>query len=240
MVGIVADSRLNALDQEIYPQVFWPMAQLPASSGWIAVRTSADPASLANTVQKAIRDLDPELAVSQGMTMQEVLADSAWRQRLTAVLLGVFAGLAAVLAGAGIYGVFSYLVTRRIKELGVRIALGATRIQILGLVIGSALRLALIGIAIGTVAALAAGRLVAAWLYGIQSHDLPTIGGVCLMLLIVAAFACYVSSDPHRSNYSPPGAIDDFSGSSFWPTATAQCTALPSTHPNSQITTHVR
>jgi putative ABC transport system permease protein len=83
------------------------------------------------------------------------------------------------------------LVTRRIKELGVRVALGATRTQILGLVIGSALRLALIGIAIGTVAALAAGRLVAAWLYGIQSHDAPTIGGVCLMLLIVAVFACY-------------------------------------------------
>jgi len=197
VVGIVADSRLNALDQEIYPQVFWPMAQLPASGGWIAVRTSADPASLANTVQKAIRDLDPELAVSQGMTMEEVLGESAWRQRLTAVLLGVFAGLAAVLAAAGIYGVFSHSVTRRIKELGVRIALGATRMQILGLVIGSALRLALIGIAIGTIGALAAGRLVAAWLYGIQSHDAAMIGGVCLMLLIVAVFACYVPA--HRA-----------------------------------------
>ena len=124
--------------------------------------------------------------------MHDVLGDSAWRQRMTAVLLGVFAGLAAVLAGAGIYGVFSYLVTRRVKELGVRLALGATRAQILSLVPGSALRLAFIGIVIGIIAALAAGRLVASWLYGIQSHDAVTIAGVSLMLLVVAAAACYV------------------------------------------------
>jgi len=192
VVGVVADSRLNGLDQEVYPQVFWPMSQLPSSSGWIAVRTSADPASFASSIQKVIRELDPDLAISQVSTMHDVLGDSAWRQRLTAVLLGVFAGLAAVLAGAGIYGVFSYLVTRRIKELGVRLALGATRAQILGLVLGSALRLALVGIAIGTVAALAAGRLVASWLYGVQSNDAITIGGVSLMLLMVATVACYV------------------------------------------------
>jgi len=202
VVGIVADSRLNALDQEIYPQVFWPMAQLPASGAWIAVRTSADPRSFAGAIQQTIHDLDPELAISQVTTMQDVLGDSAWRQRLTAVLLGIFAGLAAVLAGAGIYGVFSYLVTRRFKELGVRVALGASRIEILRLVVGSALKLALIGIVIGTGAALAAGRLVATWLYGIESHDAWTIGGVSLTMLAVAAVACCVPA--HRATRIDP------------------------------------
>jgi ABC-type antimicrobial peptide transport system permease subunit len=168
------------------------MSQWPGPGGWIAVRTSADPAAFGNSIQKAIREIDTDLAISQTTTMQEVLGDSAWRQRLTAVLLGAFAGLAAFLAGAGIYGVYSYLVTCRVKELGVRVALGATRAQILGMVLGSGLRLAFIGIAIGTLAALAAGRLVASWLYGIQSYDILTLCGVSLLLLAVAAAACYI------------------------------------------------
>ncbi|HUA58734.1 MAG TPA: ABC transporter permease [Verrucomicrobiae bacterium] len=192
IVGVVADSRLNAPDQEVYPQVFWPIAQWPSSGGWVAVRTKADPAGFANSIQQTLREIDSDLAISQVATMHDVLGDSVWRQRLTAVLLGVFAGLATLLAAAGIYGVFSYAVSRRIKELGVRMALGASRARILRLVLGTGLRLALIGIGIGVVAALASGHLISSWLYGIQSYDGATIAGVSLVLLAAAALACYV------------------------------------------------
>jgi len=192
IVGVVADSRLNALDKEIYPQVFWPMAQWPSSGGWAAIRTAADPVSFASAAQKTIRDLDPDLAISSVTTMNDVLGDSAWRQRLTAVLLGTFAGLAAVLAGAGIYGVFSYLVMRRTKELGIRVALGARRIEILNLVMGSAMRLAMAGVAVGIGIFFANARLLSAWLYGIESRDLLTLAGVSLGLLLIAALACYI------------------------------------------------
>ena len=191
VVEVVADSRLNSLDKEAYPEVFWSTAQLPSRDGWVVVRTSADPIGFARAARAAIREMDGDIAISEVKTMNEVLGESLWRQRLTAVLLGVFAGLAALLAGAGIYGVFSYLVSRRTKELGIRVALGATRTQILTLVLGSSLKLAAIGIAIGTAAALAAGRFLASWLYGVKSNDAFTIAAVSLMLLIIALLTCY-------------------------------------------------
>jgi putative ABC transport system permease protein len=192
VVGIVADSRLNALDREVYPQVFWSMAQLPSPSGWVVVRTNADPALFGKTVQSAITNVNSDLAINEVITMNQVLADSLWRQRLTAFLLAIFATLAALLAGAGIYSVFSYLVNRRMKELGVRLALGASKQQIMILVLGSALKLSLIGIVIGATVALAAGRLISAWLYGVQTYDSLTIGSVSLSLLVISAIASYV------------------------------------------------
>ena len=192
VIGVVADSRLNGVEHEVYPQVFLPMAQWPGPGGWVAVRTAVAPASMAPAVQQALRDVDRDLAVTQVSTMQEVLGESLWRQRLTAVLLGGFAALAALLAGAGIYAVFSYMVTGRAKELGVRMALGASRGSILGLVMGSALRLAAIGLAIGIAGAVASARLVSSWLYGVQATDPATIAEVSILLFAIAAVACYV------------------------------------------------
>ena len=192
VVGVVADSRLNALDKEVYPEVFWPMAQLPSAGGWAALRTAADPVGLARAAQAAMRELDPEIAISEVTTMKDVLQGSLWRQRLTAVLLATFAGLSLALAAAGIYGVFSYLVNRRTKELGVRVALGASKAQILSLVLGSSLKLAVLGIGIGTAGALMAGRLMSSWLYGVQANDTLTFASVAVLLLLVALAACYI------------------------------------------------
>jgi len=192
VVGVVADSRLNSVDKDAYPEVFWPMAQLPSPGGWVAVRTSADPAGFSATARLAIRDLDPDISIGEVKTMKEILGESLWRHYLTSILLGSFAGLAVVLAGMGTYSVFLCLLNQRTKELGVRVALGATRAQILLLVLGSSLKLAVIGIAIGIAAALAGGRFVASCLHGVKSNDVVTIGAVSCMLLLVALLACYV------------------------------------------------
>ncbi|HTP31732.1 MAG TPA: ABC transporter permease, partial [Candidatus Acidoferrales bacterium] len=192
VVGVVADSRLNALDKEAYPEVFWPMAQLPSAGGWVTLRTAADPVGLARAAQAAMRELDPDIAIGEVTTMKDVLQGSLWRQRLTAVLLATFAGLSLALAAAGIYGVFSYLVNRRTKELGVRVALGASKAQILSLVLGSSLKLAVLGIGIGTAGAFMAGRLMSSWLYGVQANDALTFASVAVLLLLIALAACYI------------------------------------------------
>jgi len=192
VVGVVADSRLTSLDKDVYPEVFWPMAQLPSPSGWVAVRTSADPAGFAAAARLAIHEMDPDISIGEVKTMKEIVGESLWRQRLTSILLGSFAALAVLLAGMGTYSVFLCLLNQRTKELGVRVALGATRAQIFLLVLGSSLKLAVIGIAIGIAAALAGGRFVASWLYGVKSNDVVTIGAVSCMLLLVALLACYV------------------------------------------------
>lgn len=192
VVGVVADSRLNALDRDVYPEVFWPMAQWPSANGWVAVKTSGSPQLFTKSVESTISGVDRDLAINEVVTMNQVLADSVWRQRLTASLLGTFALLAAILAGAGIYSLFWYFVNRRVKELGIRLALGASRQQIMTLVVGLALKLAWSGIVIGVVFALAAGRLVSAWLYGVQIYDARTIGGAALGLLLTAMLASYI------------------------------------------------
>jgi len=186
VIGVVADSRLNALDKDAIPQVFWPMAQFPGAGGWMAVRTFGDPAAIASAARQAVREFDPDLAITEVATMHQVAGDSIWRQRLTATLLGLFAALAALMAGAGIYSVFSYTVSRRFKEFGVRVAFGAGRPRILGMVVGSALRLALIGIAAGSAGAFALARLESAWFFGAGSIDPSTISLVALLLATIA------------------------------------------------------
>jgi predicted permease len=192
IVGVAADSRLNGVDQPVFPEVFLSIAQWPSAGCWVAVRTVAAPAGFENAIQDAVRQVDGDLVVSQLGTMTEVLGDSLWRQRLTAVLLGIFAGLAALLAAAGIYGVFSYLVTRRTREIGVRAALGASRRNLLVMVLGSALRLALIGIALGLVGTFALSRLIESWLYGVGHNDVTTISEVAALLMLLALLASYV------------------------------------------------
>ncbi|HYZ86366.1 MAG TPA: FtsX-like permease family protein [Bryobacteraceae bacterium] len=202
VVGIVADSRLNALDREVFPQVFVPMAQWPGAGGWIAVRTRTDPAALASPVQEAIRKIDPDISIAEVTTMKGVVGDSLWRQRLTAVLLGSFALLAGVMAGVGIYCVFAYLVSQRVRELGIRMALGARESQIFGLVVGSAFRLAMVGITLGVVGVVAGGRLLSAWLYGGQTSDFQTIAVASMLLLCVALVASGVPA--LRAARTPP------------------------------------
>ena len=189
VVGIVADSKMNALDRAPYPTVYWAMDQMPSSNAWIAVRTNGDPASAASAVQAVVGQLDRDLAITEVTTMPAVLSDSLWKPRFASVLIAVFGGLAAILTAAGIYAVFSYLVSRRTQEMGVRVALGAARSQILGLVLASALRVTAAGIAIGICGSLLLGRVLTSQFNAIRPNDASAIAAVAAMLTVVAVLA---------------------------------------------------
>ena len=140
----------------------------------------------------AIAEIDPREVVYDVQTMDDVVANSFAARRLSMILLAVFAALALLLACVGIYGVISYLVGQRTHEIGVRMALGAQRGDVLRLVIGQGAKMALIGVAIGIVAALALTRLMANQLFGVTAHDPLTFAGVAVLLIVVALAACYI------------------------------------------------
>jgi putative ABC transport system permease protein len=191
IVGVVGDSRMNALDREVYPQVFWPMAFLPGSNAWIVVRTHAEPNVVAASVRRAVQDIDPELAITEVATMNDILRDSLWRQRLAALLVGLFAILAALIAVGGLYAVISHAVARRTRELGVRIAIGATRRHIAASVISQGLRLTAIGVVLGAVLSLILSRWLGSLLPSLVATPwmLPSLSGA---LLLLAVAACWV------------------------------------------------
>jgi len=187
VVGVVADNKMNALDRSPYPAVYWAIEQMPSANAWVAIRTKADPGSMANAAQAAILALDRDLAITEVQPMPAVMSDSLWRPRFAAVLIAVFAAVAAVLTAAGIYAVFSYLVSRRSQELGVRVALGAGRRDIVALVLGSVLRVTSMGIAAGTAASLLLGRLLTSQFNAVQPNDGALVGGIAGSLLVLAA-----------------------------------------------------
>jgi putative ABC transport system permease protein len=136
--------------------------------------------------------MDPEQPMAAIATMDQLLAGSLSRSRFTMLVLGVFAALALVLASVGIYGVIAYSVTQRTQEFGIRLALGASRRDVLRLVLGQGARLALLGISLGVIAALIITRLMATLLYGISASDPVTFTAVALLLAVVALAACYI------------------------------------------------
>jgi putative ABC transport system permease protein len=175
--------------------MFVPFTQKPFPSMRLmhfVVRTKADPLSLTSSVQSAIRSLDPDLPIAQVTTLETIVGASVAGQRFSMILLGAFAVLSLLLAACGVYGVISHSVNRRTREIGVHMALGATRGTVLGLVVGQGVRLAALGIFIGLLAAIAFTRVMAGFLYGIGATDPATFVTVAATLLIVAAFACYL------------------------------------------------
>ena len=159
IIGVAADFKMNALDQKTLPAIFWSMRQIPAPNAWIMVRARSNPSLLAPTLRQKIRDFDPDLPVQQMQSMTDVAADSLWLKRLSATLIGLVAVLAIALAGTGIYSVMSYSVSQRKKEVGIRIAFGADRRDVLRLIVGETCRLAILGSVLGCAAAFVAGRL---------------------------------------------------------------------------------
>ena len=191
IVGIVGDSRMNGLDREVYPQVFWPMAHLPSASVWTVVRSHAPADLVAEAIRKAVREADSDVAVIEVATMTNVLTDSLWRQRFAALLVGLFAGLAATIAAGGLYAVISYSVARQTRELGVRIALGAGRAEIAGSVLGHGLRVTAIGIGLGGVLAVLARQFLAQQVPDVRNG--PTIlAGAAALLVVLTVLACLV------------------------------------------------
>jgi len=203
IVGVVGHVKQWGLDADansaIEAQLDYPFMQLPeklmplaADAVAVVLRTEGDPTAVMGSVRRAVGEIDPREVVYNVQTMDEVVSNSFAARRLSMILLGVFAALALVLACVGIYGVISYLVGQRTHEIGVRVALGAQRGDVLRLVLGHGARMALIGVAIGSGAALGLTRLMANQLFGVTAHDPLTFAGVAILLMIVAVAACYI------------------------------------------------
>jgi putative ABC transport system permease protein len=192
IVGVVGDIREGALNKEPEPAIYWSHPREPYSGMALVVRTSGDASRFGAAVQKEIRALDPDQPVADVRTMQQVIAKSIARPRFNTLLLTIFAGVALVLASVGLYGVMNYSATQRTHEVGIRMALGATRADIMRLVVGNGMLLTLTGIVIGVLASWALTRVMANLLFGITATDMPTFVAVSAVLATVALVANYI------------------------------------------------
>jgi predicted permease len=189
IVGVVGHVRYRTLEAQSRVQLYWPYAQGPWPSVSLAVRTSLEPRSLAATIQREVLAIDPDQPVSTVRTMQELLFDSIARRRFSMLLLAVFAGVAVALAAVGIYGVISYMVTQRAHEMGIRMALGASRASVLRLVLGHSLSLTLAGVILGLAGSMLLTRLISSLLFNVKSTDPATFAAVAGFLTAVALLA---------------------------------------------------
>ncbi len=192
VVGVAKTSKYTTLGEDPQPAVYTPLEQDRADQMVLFVRAGGDPAATLGTAQREIRTLDAHVPLTNPFTMREILNQSLWAARLAAILLGTLGLLALTLASVGLYGVMAYSVTQRTREIGVRMALGADRSQVLTMVMRQAMTLVGIGVVVGVAGALALARVVTRLLFGMSPTDPATFGGVCLILIVVAMLASYV------------------------------------------------
>jgi predicted permease len=203
IVGVVGHIKQWGLgtDREsaIEAQFYYPFMQLPenlmrlaAGSVAVVLRTAGDPAAAMGPVRRAVEQIDPREVIYGVQTLDEVIAGSFAARRLSMILLAIFAALALVLSCVGIYGVISYVVGQRTREIGVRMALGAQRRDVMRLVLGEVAKMALVGVATGIAAALGLTRLMANQLFGVTAQDPLTFAAVAIVLTLVALLACYL------------------------------------------------
>ena len=192
IIGIVANAKFSDLRGETRPQTYWPHPQLPYSAMTVTVRTGSDPMSFASAVQHEVQGIDKDQPVSDVRTMDQWVARTLGQARFTSLLLTIFAGVALLLASIGIYGVMSYAVSQRTSEIGIRLALGAERRDILKMIVGNGIRLAAIGLATGVVLAVALSRTLTSLLYETTGTDPMTFGSVIAVLAFVAVLASYL------------------------------------------------
>ena len=192
VVGVVGNVKQSGLDIETRPEMFWPYYQSPVPFTTFVVRTSGDPEAATSSVRAAMQEIDKDLPLYGIKTVNEVISDSVAPRRLNMLLLGIFAGLAMVLAAVGIYGVISYSVSQRTREIGIRMALGASRTSVLKLVVGEGMILALNGVAIGVVASYFLTRLLGSLLFGVSTTDPFTFVAISLLLTGVSIVASLI------------------------------------------------
>jgi putative ABC transport system permease protein len=192
VVGVVRDVRQNGLQVQTRIGLYVPMEQWPVSGMTLAVRTDGDPLSLGDAVRAQIAAIDPDLPLFNLLSMHAVLRQSLWQTVLASRVMGAFALMALVLATVGLYGVISYRVGQRTREIGVRIALGASPGGVRRQVVFQGALLALTGAAIGFAASIALMRLMSGLLFGVSATDPPTIGVVALVLMGAAVLASYI------------------------------------------------
>jgi putative ABC transport system permease protein len=193
IAGVVKDVRQFELNADPKPQMYLSYMQ----TGYFAPRdlvisTSVEPMSLTATVRRTVWEIDKDQPVSNIRTMDEILSESIGRQRFSMLLLGIFASVALLLAAVGLYGIMSYSVTQRTREFGIRMALGARRIDVLKMVVGHGLKLVLIGVGIGLVVAFVLTRVMTSLLFGVSATDPLTFISISLVLITVAVLASYI------------------------------------------------
>ena len=192
VVGVIGDVKYAGLDQQTKPEMYTPFAQRPWPFMRIVARTKSDPSLALTAIREAARAIDKDQPVDKVTTMSAVVSSSMAERRFYMQLLGMFATLAFVLASVGIYGVVSYSVAQRTREIGIRVALGAQRSDVLGLVLKEALRLTALGVGLGLVGAYAATRVLRSLLFEVKATDPMTFICLSLLLTLIALLASYI------------------------------------------------
>lgn len=192
IVGVVADVRHHGLESATDPEMYRPFNQVVIDVMPMVIRVKGQPLGLASNVRQAALAVDPRVAVERIVPMSELLTDSLAQRRFIMLLLGFFAVAALTLASVGVYGVMAFTVSERTREIGVRLALGATRKNIFSLILRQGLRLALAGLALGTPLAVAGAKAISGLLFEVRSTDLLTFGSVSALLALVTLVACFI------------------------------------------------
>jgi putative ABC transport system permease protein len=192
VVGVIREIKNYGVDVPVLAEIFVPFAQRPGSGGNLVVRSTVDADGLAAAIRDAVQSLDADLPVYGVRTLQSFVAENVAPRRLSVLLLSLFAGLALLLAGVGIYGVISYSVTQRLHEIGIRMALGASPRDVIRLVVGQGARLVAAGVGVGVVCAFGLTRLLSSLLFGVSASDPLTFAGVVVVLATVALVAGYI------------------------------------------------
>ncbi len=203
IVGVVGHVKQWGLDEDskspVQAQCYFPISQLPdklmplvAGLVGVAVRTAGSPLAQVGSIRHALDQINSQMVMYGTQTMDGIVSDSLAGRRFLMILLGIFAGLALVMSCVGIYGVISYLAGQRTHEIGIRMALGAERRDVLRMVLGEGAKMALLGVAVGLVAAFGLARVMANMLFGVTAHDPLTFAGVAALLVLVALAACYI------------------------------------------------
>jgi predicted permease len=198
IIGVARDAKSQGVREPVPPEIFMLHEQLPSAAGgtertmYVLLKTSVDPMTLATSARRVVRQLDPQLAITNIRTMEQLLDFSIARQRFMMLLLGVFGVVALVLAAIGIYGIMSYSVKRRTREIGIRVALGGSPSDVLWLVVGQGMRLAIVGLILGIVAALATTGLMRDLLFGVTPTDPVTFVSIGTLLIGIAFIACWL------------------------------------------------
>jgi len=192
IIGVVGDSKQRSLDQKVEPMAYWPHPELVFPAMTIVIRTKGNASEITPAVRSVIRNLDPDQPISDVRTMEDLLSISMARSRFSTTLLTVFSLVALVMAAVGVYGVISYSVLQRTHEIGIRVALGAQRSDVLLLVVTKGIVLGVIGVAVGLAASFGLTRLISSLLFDVTPTDKVTYAAVATGLFLITLVACYI------------------------------------------------